>query len=119
MTCCHRQVWAIGTGKVASPEQAQEVHAFIRKWATDKVSSDMSAKLRIIYGGSVNDKNANELASQASSPDRLIELFLIKIHPGRPACTVRLHTQKCNAVLEAAWERTSYHASCCGSRTAT
>lgn len=59
-----RQVWAIGTGKVASPEQAQEVHAFIRKWATDKVSSDVSAKLRIIYGGSVNDKNANELASQ-------------------------------------------------------
>lgn len=32
------QVWAIGTGKVASPEQAQEVHAFIRKWAADKVS---------------------------------------------------------------------------------
>lgn len=32
-----RQVWAIGTGKVATPEQAQEVHAFIRKWATSKV----------------------------------------------------------------------------------
>ena len=58
------QVWAIGTGKVASPEQAQEVHAFIRKWAGDKVSGDMSSKLRIIYGGSVNDKNADELASQ-------------------------------------------------------
>ena len=34
---CAVQVWAIGTGKVASPEQAQEVHAFIRKWAGDKV----------------------------------------------------------------------------------
>lgn len=33
------QVWAIGTGKVASPEQAQEVHAFIRKWAGDKVGA--------------------------------------------------------------------------------
>jgi triosephosphate isomerase len=60
----YEPVWAIGTGKVASPEQAQEVHAFIRKWAGDKVSSDMAVKLRIIYGGSVNDKNANELASQ-------------------------------------------------------
>ena len=57
-------MWAIGTGKVASPEQAQEVHAFIRKWAAEKVSGDVSGSLRIIYGGSVNDKNANELASQ-------------------------------------------------------
>eukprot|EP00897_Mesotaenium_endlicherianum_P008519 jgi/Mesen1/7696/ME000405S06999 len=60
----YEPVWAIGTGKVASPEQAQEVHAAIRKWLADNVSSDVSSKTRIIYGGSVNGKNSSELAKQ-------------------------------------------------------
>lgn len=60
----YEPVWAIGTGKVATPEQAQEVHAFVRKWAADKVSSPVASTLRIIYGGSVNDKNADELAAK-------------------------------------------------------
>ncbi|BDA46566.1 Triosephosphate isomerase, chloroplastic [Coccomyxa sp. Obi] len=60
----YEPVWAIGTGKVATPDQAQEVHAFIRKWLAEKVSPNVSSAIRIIYGGSVNDKNAAELAGK-------------------------------------------------------
>ncbi|KAG2223368.1 hypothetical protein INT45_002863 [Circinella minor] len=57
----YEPVWAIGTGKVASPEQAEEVHATLRKWLADNVSQDVSDKTRIIYGGSVKGSNAGEL----------------------------------------------------------
>jgi hypothetical protein len=46
-------VWAIGTGKVATPAQAQEVHASIRQWLTDKISPEVAEKTRIIYGGKI------------------------------------------------------------------
>jgi triosephosphate isomerase len=61
----YEPVWAIGTGKVASPQQAQEVHAAIRQWLKEKVSEEVSSKTRIIYGGSVNGANSAELATQA------------------------------------------------------
>lgn len=61
----YEPVWAIGTGKVASPQQAQEVHAFLRKWLLENVSADVAESTRIIYGGSVKPKSAGELASQA------------------------------------------------------
>eukprot|EP01087_Luapelamoeba_hula_P021098 TRINITY_DN730_c0_g1_i1.p1 TRINITY_DN730_c0_g1~~TRINITY_DN730_c0_g1_i1.p1 ORF type:complete len:269 (-),score=67.45 TRINITY_DN730_c0_g1_i1:64-849(-) len=60
----YEPVWAIGTGKTASPEQAQEVHAEIRKWLSDNVSAQVSASTRIVYGGSVKADNAEELAKQ-------------------------------------------------------
>lgn len=47
----YEPVWAIGTGKTASPEQAQEVHQQIREWLHRTVSSDVANKTRIIYGG--------------------------------------------------------------------
>lgn len=47
----YEPVWAIGTGVVASPEQAQEVHARVRQWLTDNVSKDVATKTRILYGG--------------------------------------------------------------------
>lgn len=47
----YEPVWAIGTGKVASPAQAQEVHAAIRKWVADTVSAEAASSVRIIYGG--------------------------------------------------------------------
>jgi len=50
----YEPVWAIGTGKVASAEQAQEAHAAIRAWLADKVSAEAAAGTRIVYGGSVN-----------------------------------------------------------------
>lgn len=68
----YEPVWAIGTGKTATPAQAQEVHAALRKWLADNISADVSASLRIQYGGSVTAANAKELASQ---PD--IDGFLV------------------------------------------
>jgi triosephosphate isomerase len=56
---------AIGTGKVATTEQAQEVHAAIREWMKKEVSAEAAEKTRILYGGSVSEKNCNELAKQA------------------------------------------------------
>mmetsp|Transcript_18375 Transcript_18375/g.17486 ORF Transcript_18375/g.17486 Transcript_18375/m.17486 type:complete len:145 (-) Transcript_18375:147-581(-) len=51
----YEPVWAIGTGVVATKEQAQEAHAFVRGWLKETVSDDVSHRTRIIYGGSVTD----------------------------------------------------------------
>ena len=47
----YEPVWAIGTGRVATPQQAQEVHSYLRKWLSDNVNSTVGAQTRIIYGG--------------------------------------------------------------------
>jgi len=60
----YEPVWAIGTGKVATPQQAQEVHSGIRKWLGEKLSAEVAAQIRIIYGGSVTGANSSELAKQ-------------------------------------------------------
>ncbi|KKK19903.1 hypothetical protein P175DRAFT_0498725 [Aspergillus ochraceoroseus IBT 24754] len=60
----YEPVWAIGTGKVATTEQAQEVHAAIRKWLVASISAEAADNTRIIYGGSVSEKNCRELAKQ-------------------------------------------------------
>ncbi|KAG5478215.1 hypothetical protein CUR178_04929 [Leishmania enriettii] len=57
----YEPVWAIGTGKVATPEQAQEVHALLRQWVREKIGNDVAKKLRILYGGSVTAGNARTL----------------------------------------------------------
>jgi triosephosphate isomerase len=61
----YEPVWAIGTGKTASPQQAQEVHGELRNWISSKVSKDVAKAVRIIYGGSVTEQNANDLITQA------------------------------------------------------
>ncbi|KAI0244585.1 triosephosphate isomerase, partial [Massospora cicadina] len=61
----YEPVWAIGTGKVATPQQAQDVHAEIRKWLKNEVSEKASEETRIIYGGSVNGGNCKTLSTQA------------------------------------------------------
>lgn len=61
----YEPVWAIGTGKTASPAQAQEVHAQLRQWLKEKISDSVSASTRIIYGGSVTAGNCKELAKEA------------------------------------------------------
>lgn len=58
----YEPVWAIGTGKVATPEQAEDTHAYLRKWLTDNVSEKVSNSVRILYGGSVKPDNADELS---------------------------------------------------------
>jgi len=57
----YEPVWAIGTGVTASPEQAQEAHAVVRNWLAKNVSAEAARDTRILYGGSVTDKNADEL----------------------------------------------------------
>ena len=59
----YEPVWAIGTGKTATPEQAQEVHAFIRGRLAAS-SQAVADKVRVLYGGSMNPKNATELLAQ-------------------------------------------------------
>lgn len=59
----YEPVWAIGTGKTASPEQAQETHAYVRSWLTDNLNADIAAATRIQYGGSANAGNAAALIS--------------------------------------------------------
>lgn len=60
----YEPVWAIGTGKTATPEQAEEVHVWIREWLKTKISDEVANTTRIIYGGSVTADNARELASK-------------------------------------------------------
>jgi len=57
----YEPVWAIGTGKTATPAQAQEVHAFIRGWLTTAYGGGVSSEVRIQYGGSVKPDNVSEL----------------------------------------------------------
>ncbi len=67
----YEPVWAIGTGKTASPQEAQDVHAFIRGWIS-KEDAAVAEKVRILYGGSVKAANAKELFSQADIDGGLI-----------------------------------------------
>jgi triosephosphate isomerase len=57
----YEPVWAIGTGKVATPEQAEETHYNIRQWISSNVSSTVASEIRIVYGGSVKGSNCAEL----------------------------------------------------------
>ncbi len=62
LVIAYEPVWAIGTGKTATPEQAQEVHEFIRKFLSGKTQS--AARVPILYGGSVKPENSYDLLSQ-------------------------------------------------------
>ena len=68
----YEPVWAIGTGKVASNEQAQEVHAFLRGILKSMFGAETAEATRILYGGSMNDKNAQTLMSQPDVDGGLI-----------------------------------------------
>jgi triosephosphate isomerase len=60
----YEPVWAIGTGRTATPEQAQEMHAFIRRVFAEKYSAEIAGAVRILYGGSVKPDNVAGLMSQ-------------------------------------------------------
>jgi triosephosphate isomerase len=72
LVIAYEPVWAIGTGKTASPEQAQDVHKWLRELISEKVSPQVAQSVRIIYGGSVTAENCAELAKK---PD--IDGFLV------------------------------------------
>ncbi|MFO7676648.1 MAG: triose-phosphate isomerase [bacterium] len=57
----YEPVWAIGTGRTATPEQAGEVHALIRGWLAERFTSELAVRVRILYGGSVKPDNADTL----------------------------------------------------------
>ena len=67
----YEPVWAIGTGKTATPQQAQDVHAFIRNRVADK-DIEIATGLKILYGGSVKANNASELFSMTDIDGGLI-----------------------------------------------
>jgi triosephosphate isomerase len=68
----YEPIWAIGTGKTASPEQAQEVHAAIRQQITDQYGEVVANDISILYGGSVKPSNAAELFGQADIDGGLV-----------------------------------------------
>jgi triosephosphate isomerase len=68
----YEPVWAIGTGETATPEQAQEMHAYIRRMVDHLFSSEAAKKIPILYGGSCNAQNAKELFSCADVDGGLI-----------------------------------------------
>jgi triosephosphate isomerase len=57
----YEPVWAIGTGETASPEQAQEMHEFIRQTVKTKFGAEVAENVSILYGGSVKPENAKEI----------------------------------------------------------
>jgi triosephosphate isomerase len=60
----YEPVWAIGTGRTATPQQAQEVHVFIRSLLAEMYDADLAREMRILYGGSAKADNAEELMAQ-------------------------------------------------------
>ena len=68
----YEPVWAIGTGRNATPEQAQEAHAFIRRTLRDMADDTTAERVRIQYGGSVKPENARELMSQPDIDGALV-----------------------------------------------
>ncbi len=68
----YEPVWAIGTGKTATPEQAEEVHAFIRNLLADMFNADVAQGTRILYGGSVKPDNVENLMSKPNLDGALV-----------------------------------------------
>ena len=68
----YEPVWAIGTGKTATPEQAQDMHAFIRRTIAATYGNEVADKVSILYGGSVKPNNAKEIFSKPDVDGGLI-----------------------------------------------
>lgn len=77
----YEPVWAIGTGKVASPEQAEEVHSFIRTTLKTLFTPEIASSVRLLYGGSVQPNNAQDLLSQPNINGALIGGASLKVEP--------------------------------------
>ena len=81
----YEPIWAIGTGVTATPEQAQEVHAFIRGHLAS-FSEDLASGMQILYGGSVKASNAKELFAQPDIDGGLIGGASLKVEEFRQVC---------------------------------
>ncbi|NNG07321.1 MAG: triose-phosphate isomerase [Desulfobacteraceae bacterium] len=68
----YEPVWAIGTGRTATPDQAQEVHRFVREWIAETFGRETAVLIRILYGGSVKPDNAKDLMSRPDIDGALV-----------------------------------------------
>jgi triosephosphate isomerase (TIM) len=84
LTIAYEPVWAIGTGRTATPQQAQDVHLYLRKWLADRYNPRRAQSMRILYGGSVNAKNALELLSQPDVDGALVGGASLKVDSFQP-----------------------------------
>ena len=72
MVIAYEPIWAIGTGRTATPEQAQEVHAEIRKLLAELANDSIASEITIQYGGSVKPENAKELLAKKDIDGALV-----------------------------------------------
>ena len=81
LVIAYEPVWAIGTGQTATPQQAEEVHAFIRKLVGETFSSELAQGIRLLYGGSVKPENIAELMSQTDVDGALVGGASLQVKP--------------------------------------
>ena len=86
VSIAYEPVWAIGTGKTATPAEAQEVHAFVRGVLSRLYSPKAAADIKILYGGSMNDSNAEELLAQPDIDGGLIGGASLKVDKFTAIC---------------------------------
>lgn len=79
VTIAYEPVWAIGTGRTATPQQAQEAHEFVRGWLTKRFDKKLAGEVRVLYGGSANAANAKELMSQKDVDGLLVGGASLKV----------------------------------------
>ena len=79
MVIAYEPVWAIGTGRVATPQQAEEVHAALRKLIEERYNRSIAQSVRIQYGGSVKAENAAELLRQPNIDGALVGGASLKV----------------------------------------
>jgi len=72
LTLAYEPVWAIGTGRTATPDQAEEMHAHVRKTVAGLFGADIAQGVRILYGGSVKPENAGELLQRSEIDGALV-----------------------------------------------
>ena len=72
ISIAYEPVWAIGTGRTATPDQAQQAHAWARDWLGQRASKRVADDMRILYGGSVKPANAAELLAREGIDGALV-----------------------------------------------
>ncbi len=85
LVIAYEPVWAIGTGKTATPDQAQEMHAYIRE-VVARVSEEFAQNVSVLYGGSVNSANAKELFAQPDIDGGLVGGASLKVEDFYAIC---------------------------------